>query len=115
RLWVASEAPEAAQVAVLAADLDDLSPEYLEPLRERLVEAGALDVQVWATQATKGRTGFRVEILAQPEAAEAVGTALFRHSTTAGLRSWTAERRTLPRREVVVDVSGATVRVKIVS
>jgi pyridinium-3,5-bisthiocarboxylic acid mononucleotide nickel chelatase len=114
RLWVADHAPEAAQVEVLAADLDDLSPEYLEPLRERLADAGALDVQVWATQAKKGRTGFRVEILAPAEAAEAVSTALFRHSTTAGLRTWTAQRRTLPRREVLVDVSGITVRVKIV-
>ena len=114
RLWVATDAPEAARIAVLAADLDDLSPEYLEPLRERLVEAGALDVQLWATQAKKGRTGFRVEILSPPEAAEAVGEALFRHSTTAGLRSWTADRRTLARREIELDVSGVTARVKIV-
>lgn len=114
RLWIAEEAPEAARIAVLAADLDDLSPEYLEPLRERLFEAGALDVQVWATQAKKGRTGFRVEALAAPDRTAAVGDALFRHSTTAGLRSWTADRRTLARREVVLDVSGITVRVKIV-
>lgn len=113
RLWVGTAAPEAARVDVLAADLDDLSPEYLEPMRERLIEAGALDVQVWATQAKKGRTGFRVEALVPPAAAGAVGDALFRHSTTAGLRSWTADRRTLPRREVVLDVSGVTVRVKI--
>jgi uncharacterized protein (DUF111 family) len=114
RLWLASEAPEAARIEVLAADLDDLSPEYLEPLRERLFDAGALDVQVWATQAKKGRTGFRIEILAAPDRSADVAEALFRHSTTAGLRSWTADRRTLARREVTVDVSGITVRVKIV-
>ena len=114
RLWLAAEAPEAARVEVLAADLDDLSPEYLEPLRERLFDAGALDVQIWATQAKKGRTGFRVEILASPEAAASVGEALFRHSTTAGLRTWTADRRTLARRELTLEVSGITVRVKIV-
>jgi hypothetical protein len=115
RLWLGSEAPEAARVDVLAADLDDLSPEYLEPLRERLFDAGALDVQIWTTQAKKGRTGFRVEIVAAPGAADAVGEALFRHSTTAGLRSWTADRRTLARREVTLNVSGITVRVKIVA
>ena len=48
-------------MVVLSTDLDDLSPEYLDPLREALVAAGALDVQVWATQMKKGRTGFRVE------------------------------------------------------
>ena len=31
-----------------------LSPEFLEPLREALFMAGALDVQVWATQMKKG-------------------------------------------------------------
>jgi hypothetical protein len=114
RLWLASEAPEAARIEVLAADLDDLSPEYLEPLRERLFDAGALDVQVWATHAKKGRTGFRIEILAAPDRSAAVADALFRHSTTAGLRSWTADRRTLARHEVTLEVSGITVRVKIV-
>ena len=61
RLIVAEPAVEAGEVVVLSTDLDDLSPEYLDPLREALVAAGALDVQVWATQMKKGRTGFRVE------------------------------------------------------
>src|SRR2546428_11917243 len=63
-----------------------MSPEYVEPLRQALVAAGALDVQTWPVQMKKGRSGFRVEVVAPEELAEPVTAALFRHSTTAGGR-----------------------------
>ena len=114
RLILAEAAAEAGDVVVLATDLDDLSPEYLAPLREALVAAGALDVQVWSTQMKKGRTGFRVETIVAPPEADAVADAFFRHSTTAGVRRHTAERVTLPRRELEVEAAdGTRVRVKV--
>jgi pyridinium-3,5-bisthiocarboxylic acid mononucleotide nickel chelatase len=114
QLILASSAAEAAQVVVLSTDLDDLSPEYLDPLREALFRAGALDVQVWTTQMKKGRTGFRVEIIAEPEDSERVADALFRHSTTAGIRRQLVDRLTLPRRQLeVTSADGTAVRVKV--
>ncbi len=114
RLLQAEMVAEAAEVILLSTDLDDLSPEYLDPLREALFAAGALDVQLWATQMKKGRTGFRVEVTVTPADAERVGEAFFRHSTTAGIRRQSAERVTLPRHEVQVDVGdGTRVRVKV--
>lgn len=114
RLTLAEPAAEAGEVVLVATDIDDLSPEYLDPLREAVLAAGALDVQVWATQMKKGRTGFRLEALTSPGAAAAVTEAIFCHSTTAGVRRWTAERVTLARREVeVVAASGIPIRVKI--
>ena len=99
---------------VLSTDIDDLSPEYLEPLRDALVEAGALDVQMWATQMKKGRIGFRVETVVPPGEADRVSEALVRHSTTAGVRRQTVERYTLPRREIEVQAEeGINVRVKV--
>jgi len=113
RLVLAEGAAEAASVVLLATDLDDLSPEYLEPLREALCAAGALDVQIWSTQMKKGRIGFRVEALAPPDRADAVADAVFRHSTTAGLRRFAGERITLPRKEWELRTpSGAAVRMK---
>jgi uncharacterized protein (TIGR00299 family) protein len=114
RLIVAEPALEAGDVVLLSTDLDDLSPEYLEPLREALVAAGALDVQVWTSQMKKGRTGFRIEISSAPSEADAVCQALFRHSTTAGVRRQAAERVTLARRELEVEAGdGSRVRVKV--
>jgi uncharacterized protein (DUF111 family) len=101
-------------VVLLSTDVDDLSPEYLDPLREALLAAGALDVQLWATQMKKGRAGFRIEATVSPADANTVTQALFRHSTTAGVRRQTAERVTLARRELTVaSGDGTPVRVKV--
>jgi len=114
RLILASAAVEAGEVILLSTDLDDLSPEYLDPMREELFLAGALDVQLWGTQMKKGRAGFRVEITVAPAEADKVTEALFRHSTTAGVRRYSAERVTLARREVeVTTAEGGAVRVKV--
>jgi uncharacterized protein (TIGR00299 family) protein len=113
RLIIAEPAREAGEVVLLSTDLDDLSPEYLDPLRESLFAAGAVDVQIWATQMKKGRTGFRVEAVTSPADAGRVTEAFFRNSTTAGVRRVHAERTTLPRRELRLDVAGGSVRVKV--
>jgi uncharacterized protein (TIGR00299 family) protein len=114
RILLAAAAPEVGEVVLLSTDLDDLSPEYLEPLRDALFQAGALDVQLWTTQMKKGRTGFRIEVTVAPAEADRVGEALFRHSTTAGIRRQRAERVTLARREVEVKTEdGHAVRVKV--
>jgi hypothetical protein len=115
RLVLARTAPEAAAVTVLATDIDDLSPEYLEPLREAVTGAGALDVQIWTTQGKKGRIGFRLEATTPPDREDAVAEAIFAHSTTAGIRRWSADRRTLDRREwTLARNAGGSVRVKTV-
>jgi uncharacterized protein (TIGR00299 family) protein len=113
RILLAEAASEAGRVVLLATDVDDMSPEYVEPLRQALVQAGALDVQTWPVQMKKGRQGFRVEVVAPEALAEAVTAELFRHSTTAGVRRWIAERATLPRHQLTVRLDGVAVRVKV--
>lgn len=113
RILVAESAGEAARVVLLATDLDDMSPEYVDPLRQALVSAGALDVQTWPVQMKKGRQGFRLEVMAPEALADAVTAELFRHSTTAGVRRWFAERATLPRHQLTVRLDGVAVRVKV--
>ncbi len=113
RILLAEQAAEAGRVVLLATDVDDMSPEYVDPLRQALVAAGALDVQTWPVQMKKGRQGFRVEAMAPEALADAVTAELFRHSTTAGVRRWVAERATLPRHEVTVRLDGVAVRVKV--
>ncbi len=113
RILIAEVAAEAGRVVLLATDVDDMSPEYVEPLRQALVQAGALDVQTWPVQMKKGRQGFRVEVMAPEGLAEAVTAELFRHSTTAGVRRWIAERATLPRHQLTVRLDGVAVRVKV--
>jgi uncharacterized protein (TIGR00299 family) protein len=114
RLIVAEEAPEAGVVEIVATDIDDLNPEYIEPLRAALFNAGALDCLTWTTQGKKGRVGLRIEIPVAPSQADAVIDALFAHSTTVGVRRWVASRATLPRDEIAVQIeAGCSVRVKV--
>ncbi len=111
RLIVAQRAPDTAEIVMIATDIDDMSPEYLEPLRAAAMAAGALDVQIWSTHMKKGRPGFRFEALAAPSAADRVVEAVFGNSTTAGVRRWHGERIALARREAHLDAG--PVRVKL--
>jgi uncharacterized protein (TIGR00299 family) protein len=114
RLLLAEAAPEVGEVEVIATDIDDLEPEYVEPLREAAFEAGALDCVVWAGQGKQGRVSLRIEALAPPSVADAVVCALFTHSTTSGVRRWRALRHTLARQELAVELAqDIHVRVKI--
>ena len=113
RVTLAEAVPESGEIVVLATDIDDMTPEFLEPLRAALMHAGAVDVQVWATQGKKGRMSFRVEALVPPPLADAVANAFFRDSTTIGVRRTLAERTVLARRlEEIPAEDGSRVRVK---
>ncbi|MEO8032283.1 MAG: LarC family nickel insertion protein [Gemmatimonadota bacterium] len=113
RLIVVESGTSDVDVVTLTTDIDDLSPEYLEPLRTALTAAGALDVQVWSTMGKKGRVGFRVEAVASAGAESRISAAFFRHSTTAGVRWSTGRREVLPRREISIAAPGGDIRVKI--
>jgi uncharacterized protein (TIGR00299 family) protein len=114
RIFLAETAVEAGVVEVVVTDVDDLQPEYVEPLRQALLDAGALDCVTWPTQAKKGRVGLRLEALAPAAAMDRVITALFANSTSAGVRRWSTARVTLRREEMVVELApGARVRIKV--
>ena len=107
----ASEAGET--LVMLAADVDDLSGEYLAGAAESLRDAGALDVVLLATTMKKGRPGTRIEVLAHPSLAEALEAVLFSQTSTLGVRRSAVTRRALPREETRVRVLGHDVRVKL--
>lgn len=114
RLMLATVAPEAGAIEVVTTDLDDLSPEYVEPFRAAVFAAGAVDCVTWPLHGKKGRGGVRVEAVVPAEQVERVIDAMFRHSTTAGVRRVAMTRHTLPRRELAVELDGAgRVRVKV--
>jgi uncharacterized protein (TIGR00299 family) protein len=97
---------------LLQSDIDDLSPEYVPPLMEAAMAAGAVDCTVTPLLMKKGRPGFRVEALAAPSRQDAVSAALFGASTSIGVRSWTVDRHALQRRQETVRWRGHEIRVK---
>ena len=109
---ILATASEEASLLTLQADIDDMSPEYVPSLTEALFQSGALDVVTHAVQMKKGRTGLRVEALVPDGRKDEVAAALFRTSTTLGLRLWRVDRHVLPRAERTLEWRGLTIRLK---
>jgi uncharacterized protein (TIGR00299 family) protein len=103
------------EVAQLACDIDDMSPEYIAAVAERLRDAGALDVVLIPTTMKKGRPGTRIELLARPGDAERLEDLLLAESTTIGVRRGAVQRRALPRRQSAVEVLGHRIAIKVVT
>ncbi len=102
----------AGELLVVQCDVDDLPPEYVPPLIEAVLGAGALDCTATPTLMKKGRPGLRVEALVPPERQEAVHAALFLAGSSIGVRFWPVRREVLARREETVQWRGQEVRVK---
>jgi uncharacterized protein (DUF111 family) len=108
----ATATPEGAVVLEFAFQVDDATGEELAFARERLLEAGALDVWTAPVQMKEGRPGVLIGGLVRPAARADVERAAFDHTSTFGLR-WSETRRTECAREwIEVDVDGGRVRVK---
>lgn len=99
-------------VAVIEATIDDLSPELVPDALDEVRGAGALDAWTAPVATKHGRPAVVVTALARPAHREAVAEALFRSTSTLGVRITHAERIELERDWVTVDVAGESVRVK---
>ncbi len=100
-------------VVELRCNLDDMTGEELSFALDRLFDAGAVDA--WFTPITmkKGRPAVMLSALCPPEKEEAVTAALFRHTTTLGVRAADCRRAVLSRRAETRDTPLGPVRYKI--
>jgi hypothetical protein len=100
-------------VWVLETDIDDMNPEFIPYLTQRLLEEGALDVVQIPIQMKKGRPGFTIRILAPENHRDALTRQLMAESTTLGVRMHPVERLTLRREEHEVSTRYGPVQVKV--
>jgi uncharacterized protein (TIGR00299 family) protein len=108
-----AEAASGDRVMVLEAEIDDMSPQLLAPLLERLLARGALDAYYTPIQMKKARPGTLVTVLCPPAGREALEELLFRETTTLGVRRQEWARTVLAREWVSVETAYGTVRVKV--
>jgi hypothetical protein len=110
-----ADAPGATDdVLELACNIDDMTGEDLAIAAKRLFEAGALDVTTSPVLMKKGRPGVTLRLLCPPSARADLVAALFRHTTTIGLRETLCHRYLLQRRiETATLPDGTPVRRKI--
>ena len=101
------------RVVVLETNIDDMSPEWMGHLLDRLFEAGAVDVSLTPALMKKSRPAQEVKVLV-PLAAEArVVETFFGESTTFGIRRTEADRVLLTREFLPVATPWGMVKVKV--
>jgi uncharacterized protein (TIGR00299 family) protein len=116
RLWIGETSHSGAadgEELLLETNIDDMNPQFYEPLSERLFAAGALDV--WLTPATmkKGRPATVVSAIVPVDRRDEVERVFFVESTTIGVRAMPLSRTRAPRRFETVTTRWGDVRLKL--
>lgn len=101
------------QLTILSCNIDDMNPQWYEPLMKHLYDGGALDVWLIPVQMKKNRPGTLVEVLCRPERAGTLREILLRHTTTLGVRETVTDRYSLPRELHTVQTAYGEIRVKV--
>lgn len=101
------------KVYQIEANLDDSSPQVLACFQERALELGAIDAYLTPVTMKKGRLGTKLTLLADAARMDELIEAVFRETSSIGVRFFPVERRVLQRDIRKVRVSGEAVGVKV--
>ncbi len=103
----------ARKIQVVEATVDDASPQLLGSFINRVRELGALEAYLTPIVMKKNRLGSKLTVLAEVDKIDRLIEAIFRETTTIGLRYYPVERRVLRREIKEVRWRGHKVRVKV--
>jgi uncharacterized protein (DUF111 family) len=106
-------AAPAPKPVVIETNVDDLDPRLWPAALAALLAAGASDAWLTPILMKKGRPAHTVHVLCRPEVIDAVRSALVRHTTTIGMRSYEIDKYALERRYTYINVDGHQIGVKI--
>ncbi len=99
-------------VVLLETNVDDVMPETLGFLMERLFEAGSLDVAFVPIQMKKNRPGIQIQVMCFPGQEEDLARLIFMETGTLGIRVRRVERRILARKKAVIESPWGSLEVK---
>ncbi len=98
---------------LLETNIDDMPAEWLGPVLQQLLDAGALDAWFSPIQMKKNRPAVQLSALCQPHKAPELRALLFAHTSTLGVRQRVVQRYGLSRRVEVVRTRFGPIRVKL--
>ena len=98
---------------VLEANVDDFDPRLWPGVLAALMDAGAADAWLTPILMKKGRPAHVLSALASDAVYRAVADAMFRSTSTIGLRRHSVAKQALRRESQSVEVAGHAVRVKV--
>ena len=113
RATVDSSVERCETLTVLSTNIDDMNPEWLPPLLEQLMNAGALDAWVTPILMKKGRPAHTLSALCESAAAERLRSSIYTHSTSLGIRQEQVTRFSVAREIVRVATPWGDIRVKV--
>jgi uncharacterized protein (TIGR00299 family) protein len=114
RLFVgAASAAGGGEPLLLECNVDDLDPRVWPAVIAALLDAGASDAWLTPILMKKGRPAHTLSVLVDASRAGAVRAAIFRQTSTIGLREQPLAKHALDREIVGVDVGGRHVAVKL--
>jgi len=100
-------------IAVIETTIDDSTPEEIAHLHQQLFDSGARDVFITPILMKKGRPGFNISALVEPQSVDSIKEILLNQSSTFGIRFYYAQREVLNRRIEQIDTDYGTVGVKV--
>lgn len=98
---------------LLETNIDDMNPEFYEPLMELLFQHGALDVYLTPITMKRGRPATKISVISDLDHRDRLESVLMEHSTTLGVRMTPIERTKAGRRIESVTTRWGDVRVKL--
>jgi uncharacterized protein (TIGR00299 family) protein len=98
---------------LIETNIDDLDPRVWPAVIAALLDAGASDAWLTPILMKKGRPAHTLSVLVSNERAPAVRSAIFRQTSTIGLREQELEKHALEREMVQVEVDGQPIGVKL--
>jgi hypothetical protein len=115
RCLIGSTTGPAGREAIVQVEttIDDMSPQLYEPLIDRLLEAGAVDVFLAPVVMKRSRPGVVVTALCPTARVDAVARTLFEETPTIGVRWSTWERSRLDREMVELATLYGTISFKV--
>ena len=98
---------------IIECNLDDMTPELIGVLTERLFEKKALDVTTQSIMMKKQRPGVLLQVLCESNNRKVLTDLIFKESTTFGVRYHRVDRDILKRSFEDVDTVYGKVRIKV--
>jgi uncharacterized protein (TIGR00299 family) protein len=97
---------------ILECNIDDMNPEWYEPLFRKLFDAGTSDVFLTPIIMKKSRPANILSVLCNKNIVPEIKTIIFNNSTTIGLREYAVSKTVLERQEKEIETELGKVSVK---
>lgn len=112
RVMLLEDTADDGQIYMVECNIDDSTPEEMGYAMEKLFAAGAKDVHFEACYMKKNRPAYLLRIVASVSDLPKIEDAVFRHTSTIGLRKYAVERTCMEREMLKLLIDGREVKVK---